>query len=140
MQVPAKTIATRHQNFEQVCRAASLPLTPQKSAIFTALASTTAHPSAQMLFTELRNKLPQLSLATVYKNLKQFEKLGLVRQITFPDGTARYDADISEHHHLINLDTKEVSDVFDTIKLPCLPATRKLTLVGASVKFFVRNH
>ena len=139
MKVPALVLTARLTHFQKICREKKLPLTPQKLAIFTALASTTTHPSAQMLFAKLKNKLPQLSLATVYKNLKQFEKLGLVKLITLPDGTARFDADMSEHQHIVNLDTRAVSDIFTKIKLPSFSAAKKLALVGTSVKFFVRN-
>ncbi len=43
--------------------------TPQRLAIYEALASTTEHPNADMLYQKLTPKYPTMSLATVYKTL-----------------------------------------------------------------------
>ena len=41
-------------------------VTPQRLAIYSALAATKAHPSAEMIYNELQPVYPTMSLATVY--------------------------------------------------------------------------
>ena len=75
-------------------------LTAQRRVIFQELAACRDHPTAEELHGRLREHLPELSLATVYKNLHIFSRLGLARPVATPDGKARFDAGIVRHHHL----------------------------------------
>lgn len=138
MRVPATEITRRITQCRTTCREAGQPITPQRLAVYTHLAGTTAHPTAQAIFEAIRRTYPHISFATVYKNLDALEALGLIRRVTMR-GAVRYDADLSAHHHIVNLDTDEVSDLFDTptITAPKLP--RNLTLERVSVKYYVRN-
>lgn len=139
MKLTAAQINARIQHFRTVCREQGLPLTPQRSAIYSFLAATLEHPSAQAIYTTLKKDFPNLSLATVYKNLEALEKVGLIRKVMLRDGSARWDADISPHHHIINLTTGAVSDFFGASALPQPTLPRGLTLEFASVHFYVRT-
>ena len=79
---------------------AGYALTAQRRVIFQELAACRDHPTAEELHLRLREHLPELSLATVYKNLHIFARLGLARPVATPDGKARFDAGIVRHHHL----------------------------------------
>lgn len=122
-------------------RAQKLPITPQKIEIFTYIASTNRHPDAKRIWAEVREVFPRISFATIYKNLKNFKKLGFLRETEMPDGTKRYEVDIEPHHHLINLDTKRITDIDMTevgkINIP--QAAEKFDLESVQVNFFVRN-
>jgi Fur family peroxide stress response transcriptional regulator len=140
MSVTKTEIKRRTQQFKEQCRRHSLPLTPQKVAIFGFLAQTDKHPTAEEVFLVMRQKFPQMSFATVYKNLKKFQNLGLICEIETPDGAARYDANLENHHHIINLDTKEIIDLpADQVGQLPVPDWEKLTLEKISVNYFVRN-
>lgn len=139
MKLTTAQIDSRIQRFRAVCRERGLPLTPQRSAIYGFLAATLTHPSAQAMYAELKKDFPNLSLATVYKNLEALDKIGLIRKVVLRDGSARWDADISPHHHIINLTTGAVSDFFDAVALPRPALPRGLTLESASVHFYVRT-
>ena len=83
-------------------RAAGLRLTPQRLAIYSALAQTKRHPSAQDLHEQLQGRLPSLSPATVYNTLQVLVEHGLVHEIgDAGDGVAHYDADLEPHLNLI---------------------------------------
>lgn len=70
----------------------------QRNAIFAELMSRKDHPTADELYQSLKKDNPQLSLATVYRNLKQLCEEGKVLCIT--SGTSdRYDATVSTHYH-----------------------------------------
>jgi Fur family peroxide stress response transcriptional regulator len=63
--------------------------------------STKEHPSAEMIYDELKKIEPNLSLGTVYRNLKLLEDLGMVKKVTNINNVERYDAITSDHIHFV---------------------------------------
>lgn len=59
------------------------------------------HPSADAVFTRLRDRMPTLSLDTVYRTLATIEELGLVARVQVLDTVAHHDGDVTRHHHLV---------------------------------------
>lgn len=83
-----------------------LRCTRQRQDVYAALAATTAHPTAEELHGLVlagAGESPDeaVSLATVYNTLEALTDAGLVRKIPTPEGGARYDADTSDHMHLM---------------------------------------
>ena len=74
---------------------------PKREAILECLRSTDSHPAAEWVYAQLKPSIPDLSLATVYRNLGQFRKDGTIQVIGNVDGEERYDGDISPHSHFI---------------------------------------
>ena len=66
---------------------------PKRDAILQCLRSTTCHPSAEWVYSQLKPRIPDLSLATVYRNLARFRAEGAVQVIGCVDGEDRYDGD-----------------------------------------------
>ena len=61
---------------------------PKRDAILQCLRSTTCHPSAEWVYSQLKPKIPDLSLATVYRNLARFRAEGAVQVIgADPEGS-----------------------------------------------------
>lgn len=73
---------------------------PQRTAILETLASTTSHPSAAWVYERVRERFPDISLGTVYRNLELLSADGKALTLRASDGIARFDADVSEHYHL----------------------------------------
>lgn len=73
--------------------------TEQRAAVYRFLSSTTSHPNADEVFQEVREDVPGISLATVYKSLETLVSCGLAAKLTYSDGSARYDARTDPHHH-----------------------------------------
>jgi Fur family peroxide stress response transcriptional regulator len=86
--------------------------TPQRLAVYDALARSHAHPTADMLFSALRPNFPTMSLATVYKALDVLVGLGLVKALNTGEFSFRYDADTSDHAHVRCEKCGAVTDVF----------------------------
>lgn len=120
MNTTEQAVKLRLENFKQVSREYKLPLTPQKVAIFRTLAASCSHPRAQEIYEQVKLEFPSISLATVYKNIKQFLALGLAFEIPMPDGPARYDAKLEIHSHAVNTADGSVYDLelAPTITLP----------------------
>lgn len=83
-------------------------LTSQKEFILKYLKSTKSHPTAEQIFIAVRKKIPRISLGTVYRNLDNFSKIKLIKEIN--GTTKRYDAELSSHNHFI---CKKCQNIFD---------------------------
>ena len=73
----------------------------KRDAILECLRSTDAHPSAEMVFSQLKQDYPDLSLGTVYRNLSMFKNQGMIASVGIVDGIERFDANIEPHVHFI---------------------------------------
>ena len=94
-------------------REVGLRVTPQRLAIFRALANSDAHPTAQDLFEQLHPRLPSLSQATVYNTLQTLVRHGLIQKIgAAGDGAIHYDANPTPHINLICTRCHCVEDFF----------------------------
>lgn len=73
----------------------------QREVIYRLLAATASHPTAEWIYTQAREELPQISLGTVYRNLQILRDQGRIRELQFTPGQARYDAMMDPHQHFI---------------------------------------
>ena len=73
----------------------------KRNAILAYLQHSDAHPSAETIYTDLKPEIPDLSLGTVYRNLKLFQQQGLVSSIATVHGVERFDANTEPHVHFI---------------------------------------
>lgn len=71
----------------------------QREAILRALKSTSSHPSADWVYRKVRNDIPQISLGTVYRNLKLLRETGRILELDFAGNLSRFDANPHEHYH-----------------------------------------
>ena len=101
----------------------------KRQAIYELLLSTKEHPSAEWIYNNLKSDYPDLSLGTVYRNLKLLEKNGTVRSVAVVDGCERYDALMSPHSHFVCSKCGRVIDVFLDSLLPT--STEELHIDGA---------
>ena len=73
----------------------------KRDAILECLRCTTSHPTAEWVYTQLKPRIPDLSLATVYRNLARFRAEGTVQVIGCVDGEDRYDGNTALHGHFV---------------------------------------
>jgi Fur family peroxide stress response transcriptional regulator len=87
--------------------------TPQRIAICRFALRTREHPSAQRIYNEVKVLFPTVSLATVYKTLQTLSELGLVQELSFPQGEARFDSYMQPHINLLCTQCGKVTDLDD---------------------------
>ncbi|MDX1673539.1 MAG: transcriptional repressor [Longimicrobiales bacterium] len=85
--------------------------TEQRAAVYRFLHHTENHPSADDVFTSVREVIPDISLATVYKSLETLVSCGLASKLTYGDGSARYDGRTDPHPHARCLACGKVDDL-----------------------------
>lgn len=76
-------------------------ITPQRHAVLEYLMQSMKHPTADEIYKALEDKFPNMSVATVYNNLRVFLDIGLVRELTYGDSSSRFDCNTSDHYHII---------------------------------------
>lgn len=82
-------------------KASGVRITPQRHAILEYLIVSMSHPTADEIYKALEGKFPNMSVATVYNNLRVFKKSGLVKELTYGDSSSRFDFASSDHYHAI---------------------------------------
>ena len=83
----------------------------KRSAILTCLRNTHTHPSAESLHQLLQKEHPDISLATVYRNLALFKSQGLIQSLGTVGGIERFDANTMPHVHFICTSCDAVIDL-----------------------------
>ena len=83
----------------------------KRQAVLDALCSTKEHPTAEMLYHQLKPRFPELSLGTVYRNLGILAEEGQVVSVVRVAGQERYDAAAAPHAHFICRVCRRVMDM-----------------------------
>ena len=103
-------LKNRVEEFKELCRRHNLRVTEQRLEIFRTVAQSKEHPSAEAVFGQVRKKMPNISLDTVYRTLSSMEEAGLVSRVG-NSTKARFDADLTPHYHFVCTACGEVYDV-----------------------------
>ena len=91
---------------------AGMRITPQRVAICELLASSEEHPTAAMIFDELKPRFTSLSLATVYNTLDALVGIGVVNVLGHAgDDKVHYDADTEPHVNLACISCSKIIDI-----------------------------
>ncbi|MFD2703849.1 peroxide-responsive transcriptional repressor PerR [Salibacterium lacus] len=85
-------------------------MTPQRHAILEYLYETMNHPTADDIYKALESKFPNMSVATVYNNLRVFKNVGIVKELTYGDSSSRFDCVTTDHYHIICSDCGKIVD------------------------------
>jgi Fur family peroxide stress response transcriptional regulator len=135
--ITGKGLAARTRNGASAAlRGVGLRLTGPRRVVLEVVWGTEAHPTAEAVHQMVRRRLPRVSLGTVYRNLRQLVALGLVKELPGPH--ARFDGNLSDHHHFTCLACGRIADVDGPLTEPHSRAL--LSRVAASGGFSVTHH
>ena len=73
----------------------------QREMIKSFLMTRKDHPTADMVYMNVRQQNPNISLGTVYRNLTLLADIGEIQRLRVGDGVDHFDADISLHYHFV---------------------------------------
>ena len=122
MPAPESEVLRRLERFRAAAREAGIKLTHQRLEIFREIASTDDHPDAEAVFSGVRERVPTVSLDTIYRTLWLLESLGLISTLGPRRVRARFDANLDRHHHFVCEDCGVVRDFehaqFDALDVP----------------------
>ena len=101
----------RLAEFAERCRRGGLAVTPQRLAIIKALLDSGEHPRADAVCAAVRLQHPHVSLATVHRTLETLCDIGEARKVTMLHDSARYDGNITPHHHVVCVKCRRIRDI-----------------------------
>jgi Fur family peroxide stress response transcriptional regulator len=133
----AKAAERRLERFRAAAKEAGVKLTHQRLEIFREIASTLEHPDAETVFRAVQQRMPTVSLDTVYRTLWTLHDLGLVTTLGPRRESLRFDANLEQHHHYVCVRCGLVRDFesadLDALRVP--EAVKDLgSIVGARVE------
>lgn len=94
-------MTTRVQHALDQLKSNGVRITPQRHAILAYLMESMSHPTADEIYRSLEPRFPNMSVATVYNNLKMLIEAGMVQELSYGDNSSRFDADVSNHYHIV---------------------------------------
>jgi len=86
-------------------------VTPQRLVVARVIDELRRHTTAEQVFGVVSERMPGVSLPTVYATLELLEDLGLVSRVATPRGAVVYDPRADEHHHLVCRRCGAITDV-----------------------------
>ncbi len=121
MMYPAQ-IEDRLREFQKMCRSRGLKMTHQRMEIFRELASSEEHPDAETVYARVRQRIPSLSLDTIYRTLHLLEDRGVIARVGSTRDRARFDSNMDRHHHFVCTGCEMIrdfySDALDELPVP----------------------
>jgi len=90
---------------------AKIFITKQRQVILEELKKAVSHPTADEVFLMVRQRLPRISLGTVYRNLELLSENGMIQKLDWSGRQKRYDGNFENHYHIRCLNCGRVEDV-----------------------------
>ena len=88
-----------------------LRMTRQRQEVYRVVLAQRDHPTANTVFMRVQDRLPHISLATVYNCLEALVEHNLVRQVNFDRESSRYCPNLEPHGHFHDQSTGVIHDV-----------------------------
>jgi Fur family transcriptional regulator, peroxide stress response regulator len=104
--------ADRYTHLRTGCADRRLRLTPQREVLLRALSEAVGHPTADDMVRRVRAVLPTVSHATVYRNLQELVREGLIRTLEVAGTAVQFEVNADDHHHFVCRRCGRVWDVY----------------------------
>ena len=117
------------QAFRELCTRQGLAVTHQRQIIYEVMQSMDGHPSPEEVYIKVRELIPAVSLATVYKNIHIFLASGILREVSPHHGSLRVEMNSHPHHHLVCTNCRSIQDISESDLIAfggCRPVQQKL--------------
>lgn len=89
----------------------ALKYSRQRQVIKDFLMNRKDHPTADVVYMNVRQEYPNISLGTVYRNLTLLADMGEIQRLRLGDGVDHFDADTSRHYHFVCSECGSVTDL-----------------------------
>ena len=101
----------KHEHFRELAWKHGLAATHQRQIIFEAVVAAPGHYSPEQIYAVVKRRVPSISLATIYNNLRMFVEKGLLREVSPHASTLLVEGNLDPHHHLVCTRCKSVHDI-----------------------------
>jgi len=86
-------------------------LTKQRQVVLEVLRGTQSHPNADWIYQEVRKRMPNVSLGTIYRTLNVLKDAGLIQELNYGSSSRRYDGKVTSHYHITCIKCGRVMDI-----------------------------
>ena len=83
----------------------------QREEIRQVVKDSSVHPTAEDVYSVLRERISKISLSTVYRNLHLLAEEGILQKLYMPNGSLRFDGTLTPHQHAVCSICQKVFDV-----------------------------
>ncbi|KXS40649.1 MAG: Fur family transcriptional regulator, peroxide stress response regulator [Candidatus Frackibacter sp. T328-2] len=90
-------------------------MTKQRKKILEILKSTDTHPTADWIYDQVKEEIPNISLGTVYRNLNVLKEMGKIMELNYGSSYSRFDGNPENHYHFTCVGCGKVMDVDEPI-------------------------
>ncbi len=101
------------RTFRELCVDHGIAVTHQRQVLYETMQGMDGHPSPEEVFAAVKERIPSISLATVYKNIHLFVESGVFRELSIHHGTLRVEMNKDPHHHMVCSVCRKVADLPD---------------------------
>ena len=127
-------------DFRHRCKEQGLAFTFQRQVIYEAVVDSREHPTPELIYEQVRQRIPSISLGTIYKNVKTFLDSGVLKEVTLHHGSLRLESNMAPHHHLVCSSCKAIFDIEETavepVRLPTSRLPAGFSIRQCRVEFF----
>lgn len=119
-------------------------MTKQRKLILEVLRNTTIHPTADWIYEQVRKEISNISLGTVYRNLKLLAEMGEISVLDYGSSYSRFDGNPENHYHFtctkcnsvfdVNIPMDKIIDEEITNKTPFLVKSHRMEFYGLCSK------
>lgn len=120
----------RVAEFLENCRRQGIKATHQRTEILRELADSEEHPDAETILGRVRQRVPAISLDTVYRTLKLLEDKGVITRVGSMRDRARFDANTDRHHHFVCTKCGLIGDFYSDA-MDRIPVPREVSEMGS---------
>ncbi len=117
----------------------NLRMTHQREIILEELKKSSNHPTADELYERVKERLPRISLATVYRNLEILSQAGLIKKMAISGRQKRFDWNTHDHNHIYCIQCHRVENidkVTDNDHLLIPDSDKGYIISGHRIEFF----
>ena len=90
----------------------------QRDAVLNVLKSYCDHPTADVIYSRVKEIIPNISLGTVYRNLGQLQDEGLITVVESSDKKVHYEGNLEDHIHFLCKKCGVITDIFCENEVP----------------------
>jgi Fur family transcriptional regulator, peroxide stress response regulator len=101
------------KSFRDLCQKCGIAVTHQRQVLYEVMKTMHSHPTPEEIYASVKQRVPAVSIATVYKNIHLFIERGIFREVSIHHGSLRLEMNDGSHHHLVCSKCKGITDIGD---------------------------
>lgn len=86
-----------------------------KEVIIRVLRNTKSHPTAEWIYRRVKREIPEVGIATIYRNLKSLSSDGRISTIPSIDGINHFDGNVDPHYHIRCVGCGRIADIHESV-------------------------